>query len=357
MLEIDALDGDDGQTARTKAQLWTKMGADLEAAGWPRSQIGTKVARTIEDRIEKRTGIKVAVKTAHYYRVMAENKWADPVRQSRAGGASGGGSGAPAEGAQKKPYISLERDDGSEAAAAEAEKANRTYNREFAAALRSYADVLRWAAKTVEDRTWHGATDLAAEHPAEYAEAVRSLTTAVSTLEEEGARRIRVPKSAHHLFRVIAGRGELSAVRASELFAAERLRLIKERGMQLGPAIIRQFRAGKGPDPPPILQPAGRDAALLHGWSGQQCTACRRWRVEAVETASLSEPDRICVDCGEQMHAVTPATCPECRSLVYGPAVQHGRIQGRLAVKCGECGHAIPVDKKTAEEVLAPAAR
>ena len=358
-LEAEGLDR--AESGEPKASLWTRMGAELEAAEWPSNAIATKIAREIEARLHRRTGVKASVRTAYFYRIMAQNRWVDPARQAAAKGQKTGGY-SPG-GASKKPYISLGRDGADEEVADDPVPSSsrppepKMLNADLADALRAEAEALRRAAKTLQDRKWQGAIDLAAEHAAEYAEAVRAVKAATVILDEEGAKRSRVPATAHHLFRMLAGRGELSALKVSELFAAERLRLVKEAGDRIGKAIVQQYRSGRtaGP-PPPILRPSGREGALLLGWTGQQCIACGHWRVEVL-AAIPGRADRRCIDCGKEQHAVHPAVCPKCTALVYGPPVQHGKVQGRLAAECRACGHKIPLDKTTAKEVLAPEAR
>ena len=127
--------------------------------------------------------------------------------------------------------------------------------------MRALADGLRWAARTMEDPAYKGAVDLRAEHPREYANCVRATTALAALLVEEGARRPRVPATGYHLFRLIAGRGELSALAVCELFAAERLRLIKAGSEWLGKAVVRQYRQGRASGPPPVLRPLGTDSA------------------------------------------------------------------------------------------------
>ena len=362
-LEAEELVGDKTpealyRLAPKKSALWTSMGAELEASGWPQGAIASKIAREIEARLFRRTGTKASVQTAYFHRIMAENRWQDPKRSEAAKKAN-----APRGGASKKPYISLGRDGANEEVAddpvpsSSSKPEPKMLNADLADALRAEAEALRRAAKTLQDRKWQGAIDLAAEHAAEYAEAVRAVKAATVILDEEGAKRSRVPATAHHLFRMLAGRGELSALKVSELFAAERLRLVKEAGDRIGKAIVQQYRSGRtaGP-PPPILRPSGREGALLLGWTGQQCIACGHWRVEVL-AAIPGRADRRCIDCGKEQHAVHPAVCPKCTALVYGPPVQHGKVQGRLAAECRACGHKIPLDKKTAMEVLAPEAR
>ena len=343
-----------------KTRLWVRMGTELEAAGWPRHAIAVKIAREIEQRLHKRTGVKATVRTAHYYRVMAEHRWVDPERQAAGKGRKTGGRSSP-EGAPKKPYIDLGR--GAEDVApdstvqqqATGRQKARALNEELAGALRDLADSLRWAAKTIENPKWDGAESLRSSHPTEYDEAVKTCRATSTILEEEGSKRLRVPKSAYHLFRRLAGRGELSALRVSELFAQRRLELDKEAGDRIGKAIVAQHRAGHASEPPPLLDPRGRDAALMLGWAGDQCGACGSWRVEQ-QAAPIGRPDRRCTSCGGEAFAVHPVVCPKCRGLVYGPAVQRGSIVGRMAAACSACGHKIPLDAKS-KEMLAPEAK
>ena len=358
-LEVLALEGHDHadeEYSRTKARLWERMGHALEEAHYPQGKIASKLARSIEERVRKRTGATVSVRTGHFQRVMALHSWQNPVaaagqrtffeRQKSKKAPEGGAS-------DRQPYMdraipALPEDALAPAPAEDAEgkpQAKKRLNTGLAAALRDLSDGLRWASRTLENPEWKGAVDLEELHPREYKDAVRQAQQLTALLLEEGARRSRVPPSGYHLFRTIAGRGELSAMKVCELFARERHRLIAEGAAWLGKAVVRQFRAGTASGPPPILRPHSRETALLLGWSGQRCAGCESWRVGA---APDKDDARDCADCGKSAAAAQhPAVCPDCSALVYG------RGDPESIVECHECGHRLEMPARVRREILA----
>lgn len=354
-LELEIMRGevDEGEAGRTKKALWERMGRALEAAHWPPPKIAAKIARTIEEKVAKKTGVRPSVQGSHFRVTMAQRGWTD--QRFRNHRFLGKASVTDASG--RKPFIDRvvpdvvlpeaeEEEGATERQAAEPAKpeaapegtpapkpkpkpkTNRPLNTELVESLRALADGLRWAARTIEDPAYKGAVDLAVEHPREYAGCVHATTALATLLVEEGARRAKVPATGYHLFRLIAGRGELSALAVCELFAAERLRLIKAGTEWLGKAVVRQFRQGRTPTaPPPILRPSGTDSALMLGWSGRPCLKCRKWRVD-------DKGD--CADCGANSPPIeTAAVCPECQALVYAP--MPGAEKKNTVLKCREC--------------------
>ena len=357
-MEVDELAGhiEPGEAAVHKSRQWIRMGRDLESHAWAPARIARKISKVIEDKVERRTGRRVSVRTSYYYRVMAAHGWQDkewaarrresspfasssssppPAPASRQKTSSGDISSAPRGGVKNSVKIAANAAADSEPVGEdevdeeEEEEARAPLNHELCAALRDASDCLRWSARLLGDETWMGRVDLESKHPRDYREACRSVRACINVVEEEGSRRRKVPATAHHLFRELVGKTDLSLLRISVLFAERRLHVVREEGDQIKGALAKAYRAGKGLDAPPILRPASRNGALLAGWSGQQCLGCDGWRVEAVN-APAGQPQRRCVDCELELEALVAAKCPGCGAMVYksGP-------RGQACPNCG----------------------
>ena len=75
--EIIRLETTDNEYTKTKRKIWKAMGDYLETNNYPKHLISKKIRKTIEERIEAKTGNRVSINTGHFQDIMQKNEWTD----------------------------------------------------------------------------------------------------------------------------------------------------------------------------------------------------------------------------------------------------------------------------------------
>ena len=266
----------------SKKDIWTKMGNEVEMAGYPKDKISQLIQTTVESKLSEKLGYPAKINTAHYYTVMQENGWTD------------------------QSYSHNKKTDPE----TESKNTSRTKNQEMvdlAITCKESCNII--IAKLQLDTTEEFVKSFSKKEIKEFIVQRRSLLAVAQASFDE---KTKVTANTEHILLQLITT-EASIELAAERYMEYRLEKIKETRHFLTRKQALKFQKGTKQSKLYLLQPHDRDSAIMLDCVGQQCSKCSSWKVR------VSDYDMhtcVCQDCEATEETRSIPKCPHCYTLL-----------------------------------------
>lgn len=288
---------------KTNAELWVKMGEELEIEKIPKYQISTIIRKDIEDKLfEKQKDVpreECKYHSGYFFEIMNNHEWINPSMIRR-------GKFGPPQDQKIVPHN----------------------NSEMKAICYDVINLCRILIDKSKDGTPF--EDTFGEK--QMSEFYKQSHTMINNCKDAIDSKTKVPRDTEifllsYLSTVIG-----NVNKCAELFMRNNLSLLEQQGKFLTTKQASKFQKGMKQSQQFILKPVDRDTAIYEGYTGIQCT-CNSWRVRPTQNMNGLE----CYDCSNIIKGVYIAKCESCHTPLYKKRLLHIVTTG----KCKNCNELV----------------
>ena len=284
-LAKDAVEAELDDTSRTKKDIWTKMGNELEISGYPKTDIARKIHTTIEEQLEKKTKSPARVDNAHFYSVMLKHKWYT----------------------QRTTIDSSLENNGNSSI--------NTRNKEVIECLKYTKEIINLMFHKLKD-----SDEIINTKSKDGKYLIQQWKQVLANCEAAFDDKRKVTTNTE-LILVSCLTTEMSTTRAAKSYMEKRVKLLSEQDSMLSKKQASKF-LNRSKITLPILKPHNRDMAVFLGYLGQQCI-CGTWN-----TVYESGKGK-CLECNKVFTINTISKCRWCQGVFYTEDIPKLKRTGR----------------------------